>query len=902
MKIYAYKNPFNLKEEKFWDEISKHPNLCVSQTLVMGLTNEGSDKKYARKDYNYIYTIDSLIKEVYEAWIDNPHNSIKQFVSCSKEIDKIKDLNLRKSFKFNKRSVFDALRMLIELEIKPDEIPDGRDMALNQFKIIYSNLIEGEEAWKALEDIEVDERLIKFSLDRLMKKEIDDMPKGGKFDNWKAELETIRDLVSKNYQKVEKIIIHGVHKFTPMIIRLINDLKNEGIEIVFVINYIPEFEKVYETWREVYKWTGLDFHVGEGEVYRWGNLGESIALLLEGKISEFKKHEVEFIKFDNLSSFCDYVSDVYMEVSDLESKTKRTRIAKMRQQFYATNMEEINNLLKQYHPEQFGNKHFLAYPIGQFILSIYNMWDQEKQSLKIESGLLKECLSVGFFQQEGKPNPIEIYNKLEAYYENLKIEDNYLVTELLDRLKILKNVILKMEVKEKEEGKESLLRRFSMYQLKVEDIEYFIDVINSLIKVGEKLFANGEKNINFIKHYSNLLEILTEEDLGIADLSFEEKKMLDEIKLRIQEIKDVDIEGSIDDLKESLHFYLNRVDYQEDQDNQASWIVRNFEQLDGGVLLKDATKTNRTYHLAMVGDLNMNFKVKELFPWPLSEEFFLSTKLNNPNYLATLVSYREYKNFLRYSLFYAIYFLDREIKISYIENHHDEKNHPYYILKLLGLEAVPYREEINRLYNKNNLKKMQYKIYPSIEYDPTVDEIRNFLFCEYKYLLDEILDGGTFFEDSYLQNLFYQTMLLVLSWRDLQGKGIEYIDRFVRKNNKKYKRHLILWNKINFIDAENKVIKELKKSAIINGRVRNVDKKYIETRRKFIYAKIKGFDNNSIKNLIKDVLLAEKNPLIVNKIFDYINYPGRIQKNQNVEKCQFCNQNQICLQRYKGEE
>ena len=55
----------------------------------------------------------------------------------------------------------------------------------------------------------------------------------------------------------------------------------------------------------------------------------------------------------------------------------------MDEQLYAAN-SEVNNILKIYFPEQFGERAFLDYPIGHFFLSITNMWDPNSQSLCIK--------------------------------------------------------------------------------------------------------------------------------------------------------------------------------------------------------------------------------------------------------------------------------------------------------------------------------------------------------------------------------------------------------------------------------------------------------------------------------------------------------------------------------------
>jgi hypothetical protein len=56
----------------------------------------------------------------------------------------------------------------------------------------------------------------------------------------------------------------------------------------------------------------------------------------------------------------------------------------------------------------------------------------------------------------------------------------------------------------------------------------------------------------------------------------------------------------------------------------SDWFVRNFEQIDGDVLLsikQNEPGRKKTYHFACVSDKDMNRTVDELLPWPLSEMF-----------------------------------------------------------------------------------------------------------------------------------------------------------------------------------------------------------------------------------------------------------------------------------------
>ena len=89
-----------------------------------------------------------------------------------------------------------------------------------------------------------------------------------------------------------------------------------------------------------------------------------------------------------------------------------------------------------------------------------------------------------------------------------------------------------------------------MYTLTIEEVDYFIDVINLILKTSKKLFGDGHNKVNFKEHYSKLIEILTEGDFDPSYLIEEEKKMIEDIKYRISLIEDEDIEfeGSIEDL------------------------------------------------------------------------------------------------------------------------------------------------------------------------------------------------------------------------------------------------------------------------------------------------------------------------------------------------------------------
>lgn len=900
MKIYTYSNPFKLKEEEYWEEISSVPNLCVSQTLVQGLTTSGRNG-YCREDYGFIYTIKKFNESLYKEWLKNPENDIEQFVELSKEIAKVKDENLKSTFKFNQYDVYNAIRLLIELNIKPEEIRRGYSPEIDEFINIYEKL-NTTDSWSVLNNLKIDEEKIRDSFIKLLDDEIEDREKELDIKNTVNHLRSYKN----NIGTINKIVIHGVHRFEPMIIRLIKDLENKGIEVIFIINYIPEFERVYETWRRVYLWTGIDFiHGNNDRISNKENLGEAMGFLLEGEFIDYNSDNIQCIKFYNPTSFSDYVSNIYLEITYNEKEfNKSRRINNMREQFYAVDNKLVNDILKQYYPEQFGNRHFLAYPIGQFILNLYNMWDDENKELQINNSMFKDCLSTGFFQQEGKANPVETYRKIETYCEYFRINDEYTLDKLIEKVDQLINNIKRIEYKEEKNNSESLLRRFSTYNMDIKELEYFREVLKSMNDIVEELFKENGHELNFRQHFEKLLDILTEKAIDRPYISQEEKNMLSEIKGRLEDIANTDLTGSIDDIKESLHFYLNRIDEEGDESN---WIVRNFEQLDGGVLLGRNTKTDRTYHLALVGDKDMNKSMKEFLPWPLDEDFFIDNNFESEDFNIFYNSYKEYRDFLRYSLFYSTYYLNNKINISYIENSEEQKNSLYYVLDMLGLSPIDFDDDRYLIYESKKQYNDAFKTISQIEVDHlTDDEARNFLFCEYRYVIEELLDKGTNYESEYLQKLYYITMLHVFSWKTFDKADIDEIEDDEIENkvdelHDNLKRYL-LWHEIDSMDIKNKTVERLKtKSIDLNtDKFKKIgdNEDYIAILNKFIYAKISDGYDEEAPNLIGELRdLKSKN--CRDAIYTIINTGEDLSKPNNDRVCEYCGQSDLCLYRYK---
>ncbi len=886
MQIKTYIDPLNIDDEEYWEEIATFPHLCASQTLKSGVLNRLEIKD---KTIESIFTIEEVLNELYSGWLDNPEEDIKRYNVYFKELKKIENERIRQSFIHNRYEVYEAIKMLIELDINPEEIIEDKNLVYREFKKVYIELYH-DIGFNKFKKLNINNRKIK-----------------------KAMVEVKLREGKNNCINLEEnsLVIHGVHRFTPMIMRFIRDLKESNINIIFLFNYIPGFEKIYKTWDSVYSWTGLSIELKDRKIIRQNNLGEALALLLDGNISGFNDDKISYYSFSNMTSFTDYVSNYYMAASKEEGiDDSSKRLFKMKEQFYATNINEVSNILKQYHPEQFGDKHFLSYPIGQFILSLYNMWDPAKSELIVEFAHLKECLAIGYFE-EGYLSPIEIFNNLEGYLSNYSLGEEYSISSFINNLEIINK-----NQSNYNKDDNSLYKKISVYNLSKREITYFIEIIETIRDISYELFKNSSEDLDFINHYRNLFDLFLEDREAYRNLELGsyELEMMEEISNRLDKFENKKMMGPIENIKDSLHFYLNKIEEVDKKANESKWIVRGFDQLDGGVMLQDSTKTNRSYHLALVGDVDMQSNIGDILPWPLDEKFFDENIKSKKNNLIgpVMKSLYEYDNYLRFVLFYATYYLEGNIVISYIKEYEDHENSPYFILDILGLKSEQmediFTDSLIYKENSNYLDRI-IDVNLNIKLDPISNkEARNYLYCPYKYALEDIVGRGTYFTNVFMQRLYYKKVLELESRKRLYlnkliNLKIEEAEKLVQEVNYEIENKLDIRSVFIKKDAINSATKEIyeisnnESDKIIMKDSMNEFKKYYNIRKFFIYGKLT--DGEREENLIRELYNNNAVQLAKSDIYYLLSSNIKPKMTDEKIKCKYCGQAEICLEKYR---
>lgn len=912
IKIYTYKDPFHLDKYSYWNEIKQYPHLCVSQTLVQGL-----EKKYERSEFNYLDCIDDLMEVLYYDWTKNTEVRVNQYIKLSEIINKISDVKTKNSFKFNQNNILDAIRMIKELEIDLEVDKQSLSEEQNLF-IKIMNKIENEECFKILDKsklssketllIALDKSLTQEGIEKKQEKDILSKKdkKSKKEIEREIELEKCltkfrRLLKDKNKIKfLDKVVIHGVHRFDSKLFYFIRNLKSLDIDIIFLINYNDDYKRIYETWSNVYKWTNKELDIEDiwiEEYYQ--DLGIAIGKLLEGDFEAINDCSLNTYKvniFDNMTSFSNSICEVYENAYNAtKNKSKSDEhfnsgkvLNNMRTQYYAVKNSDINEILKTYYPEQFGEKHFLAYPIGQFILGIYNMWDIEREKIIVNEESIKECLSVELWNNNTSSSIIETYDKVKIYFK-----DKQSIDEIIVRLDMLKNNLSKVTSNEEYNN----LKRLSFYTVDIDDIELLNDILKSIEEIGNAIFKDTKvkrDKISYSNHYKELLSIISTKVNSSRLINEKEKAFVKELQKKLNSIEDEGIVGGIEDINQTLHFYLNTPS----NEQQSKWIVRNFEQVDGGVLLSESARSDKKYHYCLVSDKMMNPKINDLLPWPIDIKMLELFNRNNKYLDAIVTSLKEYKNFLRYSLFYATLFCKQDIEISFVKDcGDDEEQNLYFILDMLEIKQEKNKissidiEFKNNKHIVSNVKLEKFK-------EPSSVELQKASICMYRYMLDHLIDQNTYFSNGY--QIKYYTIILMFAnvverLKNKNNKNINdmIIENEVQKTKEMFRIYLEFFDEVDMKDITTKVKKDV--IDFINEGYNNEDE-YIDKKLEFLMASIKDLDDENGENLIKSIHYSN---LDYKRILKYLADYHMKDEEINPLICEYCAQREVCLNSFE---
>ncbi len=861
-KIYTYEDPYKLDKADFWSEIAALPHFCGARTLVNGLKDVLGDKIEG-----LICPLDELVEheEVYMQWTDNISRRVQQYSAFSAAFKQLLEKRrISKPFHMaleqNQNHFLEAVRLFVELDISASAIDGSKG---NTEQKLFVHMLKQAQQSPLFRFPETPPReKLKEIVVALAKKEVEECT-GTPQEVKRCE----RAVGITREQPFNSIVVHGVHQFTPVQLRLLIAMEKMGMTIIFLFNYQKKCSKIYSSWNEIYGCFEVPVHhdtiVREYEPPTMQNPSNALACAL-GEICEDRNavgspllrkwhklyKSVQLMEFANITEYAHFISNHFDAAirSYAESRSVMERgnnvwsnaavLRHLDEQVYTAN-RDVHTLLKIYYPEYAKDRHFLSYPIGQFFSAIYRLWDYENGHIIFDVNAIKECLSSNILSVAPGEVLLRTFYNVAILFENVttyeefqreivegyaKNYDKLAATPGTDALSELKNLSV-----------------YNKYKVTKKDLQALIQAIEEINEIATYLFAldnSREDFINFGKHFRNLEEFLKQRELALANE--QERALITALQLRLDKIKPEHstFSGTFRDLKEGLYYYLKQ---KNDEDQGVDWIVKNYEQIDGDILQSKRQferEQHKVYHFACVSDRDMNMTVNDQLPWPLTDEFIHAAY--SPIDLQFQVYYTalgERSNFLRYALFYGLCYNRCDVRLSFVKQYGEETTEPYALLAILGL--TPKAELVESVNNPAPFSiSVGQDVTKGIKYDRY--QMMDMFLCPYRFFLDYVMEDGPVVQGNFLYQKYFENLLIAAVWKRI-GKqnrpdAMKYLPKILEQEAQKLEPYFKFWKATEIFDLKLRAKNYLVHEVITEGygtTVKPYDPSHMQMRKLF---------------------------------------------------------------------
>lgn len=883
--IYTYSNPYRLHREPYWALIKNAFHLCASQTLASGLCDQYKNEFFEGK----LTTITRFINKLYDEW-ESPVTEINQRAAIDNLIGYIcfdeiigEDIDLediRLSLRRNRLYVVKSVKTMFELGMNPDHIQDTALTYEQKCVVeIYRELRRTNNKYFVLKSgftgNEID-AAISETMDEALRKESN------------------RNRLSE--VKKDVIVVHGIHQFTPIMLKTI-EILGEHKNVFILFNYVPDYKNVYQTWLNVYSWFESKITFSPQNFYdhsrdfAGGRIADNIAAMIAGSTATIDYSErIMVTQFDNQTEFAGYIAKKFESAETKRAKDHYAHSALyyMDEQIYAAN-SNVNDILKIYFPEQFGERNFLDYPIGHFFIAITNLWDEETKGMQIKDIKdVYECLSCGIIDEGKKGQVITTFDKCKLYFQDEKT-----IKRIIKKLKKLRERIEDLD-SDSAESKE--LSRLEYYDVHPEEIDDLITALKALNEVADTFFSDfSDQKNDFRAFYEKVSDVLVKQVLSKEDIDSEFREIVERVLDHLKEVRGVEAKASFDCLKETMQLYLQQVPK---EGKGARWIARNFEQIDGDVLRKNFSDQEKTYHFACLSDQDMGITHRDEFPWPLDIDFFeIAQAPVDWKYQVYVTSRLEYKNFRRYALVYGLAFSKCKIKLSYIKNAPDQENELYYLLRVLNAKPEPYIIDDPNATKRND---RYIQVEDSLCREFSQYDLMKYRLCSYRFLLESIIEGKPVYKDEFLLRLYLTVILEHRTRKEFSGKT--YVKSMVRNYLVEQMDELSFdfpfINQSDKIDVINMAEDYIENKSVFHGKFTSIKDKeidYMIKRENFLALPNSKTADEVFRDVFKNATQAEVDDTLSEEKLDQDQY----RKSYNM-LCEKCADKDICLEVFRA--
>lgn len=731
-KVYDCKDIRRLSDSDIGERISRG----IVITATSALTDAMRD---FYPDY-HVYDIHSLISGLIPEW-DEDVKDIKNYVILRNVIEEYvvdHEVNANDAIylRRNASEIWNAIKLLVEADVYPQDIPEGSTGPIKHFKQIWRKL-------------ETDNTQIIAFRGKLSYKELSDR-------------ETVRkELISILGQgcsrNLQEFFLLGFYFITPIQERIFDILSKCGFELSYLNLNNPDYGYANDIWKRTF-----EAEYSSGSAIDIQSDLRHINLFGEALSSKDVNINIDLIKDPDDFTFAKTVK---------EAIDKGERV-------YSPDAKGCERILKEFYPEYYDRKHLLSYPVGQYIYYLHKMWDTYHNQRDLKHEYIVHCFASGWLAVDtlnGKDYVYEI-KMLGPFFKGCKdIPDWY---EQIDALKHAKDLTRYFD--EREKGKErwhklmgNPFMNIGVYTIDDETLDAIILLLKKLISDAERLFP-GEDRTNLYEHFRRVAEII-ESRIDDGELYEEEAEIVNDLLKQLSDESTKEITCPMNGIRDALVLligdHFGDDESQEAETSDKRRMVQPLSMIEAEMLNDHEKKIK----LVMADEFTLPGAPKKL-PWPLNEKFLetlnIKSRADTVRYVNAMQSVIDNRPLSYRYLFYTFIGLLNEegsnLAIEWICKKEKKE-----------VDITPYARIITQIEtnvesSSDEIKELERLIYTELP-DPTEhtvlmpdtslpEEVKmDYLICKQRYLYSYLLNQSPTFTSKFHYSFVLSSLISAFS-------------------------------------------------------------------------------------------------------------------------------------------
>ncbi len=567
VRVICSADPRSLDRDTRFLALARQVHLFATRTMQLGWERSKLGSRLKLKHLSFR----RVLKRLLHPWY-SPSVVLQQYAALSHILTALPPSSHRRAFIRSQSSILDAMRTLIETGLCPSDYR-GDDPNIALFRLVWAKM-EARDARLSRPRAALYETATGF-LER--------------FAEALNESEEIRTPQEYGLDLLNNrtLVLHGFYFVSPIQYRVVELLDSAGITVIFFNHHDPRLPRAFSIW---------DRYFGDPRFpllpprERWESpsslpmlpkIAQSFGELLSGRTDLPIQHDPRRVRIDCFRDFGSLLETL---------PEKRTNLPRL----YAPRHDELSAVLRDFFPPESAGQeqHFLAYPIGQLLFHLHQMWDPEREQLRLNARAIRECFASGWLQVAAVNGRERLHDleELLPFFEGCQTleEWNARAGDLLSCVEGAAEAFQPPVHREHPNHRfhqflSNPLLRLSYLRVPLQRVREVQDLIHRLSEIARVLFEESEVSLHghFERIQREILDRVPE--LGLLA---RERELLSALKERLTGDADPDTRFLTRDLARAISYFLGGDMLDDPDDRPEQPLVERFDGLDG-VLFDD---------------------------------------------------------------------------------------------------------------------------------------------------------------------------------------------------------------------------------------------------------------------------------------------------------------------------